>query len=194
MNNTGDEGLSLGKLIVGALIVLMIIGLVVGVVYLLADKFSGVTKKVTDTIDSAATSVYSDYDNKEKTGDDVITACKTYRGQNIAIVIEQAGTAHTYSDLAADVTGYNYNALLTGFTAGATGSVTYSPEGYFTNQGIALDANTGLPTLNTNFAPITNKAQVSTTYVKKTARYYSNLIYSLDTGEVCGIVFQRMVE
>ena len=63
-------------------------------------------------------------------------------------------------------------------------------QGRFECKNLDFNDN-GMAKVNTNFSP-TKDSSKTLNYVKETGSFYSKLIYSTDTGEVCGIVFLQV--
>ena len=176
-----EEGMSLAKMAVSVLLVVLVIGAVVAIVYAAYSWFNSGTAKLSDQVNSIEASAYAQYDDAQCSGTDVLTALKSYRDSDIAIVItNHSGEAKT---------GYNYCAVIAGnndVNAAITLNGTVTSQ--LTVTGLEWDDSTGLAKRNTNFSPTTKKSN-GTTYVKQGAQFYSKLIYSEETNEVCGIYF-----
>ena len=54
-----------------------------------------------------------------------------------------------------------------------------------------LHFTSGIADKNTNFSPTTD-ASITDAFVKQTGTFYSKLIYSKDTGDVCGVIFLQV--
>lgn len=199
-----EEGTSLAKMAVTVLLVVLVIGAVVAVVYMAYSWFTSGTDKLGDQVNSLDSSAYSQFDDKQCTGTDVLTALKTYRDSDVAILIGNGASATgvTTSGYSATATGdvilANYCALVDGGTAAtdasvpATATVTLNDKGLWTVAGVTFDPDTGMANRNTNFSPTQNKASAyKAFYVSQKANFYSNLVYDSE-GEVCGIMFRRM--
>lgn len=192
-----EEGVSLAKMAVTVLLVVLVIGAVVAVVYMAYSWFTSGTDKLGDTVNSLDSSSYSQYDDSQCSGVDVLTALKSYRDSDIAIVIcngKGGNSAYTTAG-ATEAKGYNYCGCIKG-TVDGSGKITPQTTVKYVNNrwqvdGMHWDTSTGLTTRNTNFSPTTNKGSEAT-YVRQNAEFYSNLIYDDSTGEVCGILFRIM--
>lgn len=198
-----EEGTSLAKMAVTVLLVVLVIGAVVAVVYMAYSWFTSGTDKLGDQVNSLDSSAYSQYDDKQCTGTDVLTALKTYRDSDVAILIGNGAnaTGTATSGYKADETGAvtlaNYCALIDGLTlptdgTPATTQVSLNDKGLWSVVGVSFDPDSGMAKRNTNFSPTQNKASAyKAFYVSQKANFYSNLVYDSE-GEVCGIMFRRM--
>ena len=83
-----EEGTSLAKMAVTVLLVVLVIGAVVGVVYMAYSWYTSGSDKLGDQVNSLDSSAYSQFDDKQCTGTDVLTALKTYRDSDVAIFID----------------------------------------------------------------------------------------------------------
>lgn len=200
-----EEGISLAKMAVAILIVVLVIGAVIALAYAAYSWFNSGTAKLGAQVSSIDRSAYSQFDDTQISGTDVLSALKSYRESDIAIVIcnlkNQGGT---YSATPTDVTGNTYCALTadTSLTqATKTGSNYPATVKYDTSKGqyhvgaicYTADGTNSSPTAmkNTNFSP-TTQTNNATCFVKQSAKWYANLIYSDETGDVCGILFRQM--
>lgn len=197
-----EEGLSLAKMAVSVLLVVLVIGAVVAIVYAAYSWFTSGTSKLGDQVNSINSSAYSQYDDTIISGSDVLSALKQYRDSEMAILISNKNAyGNTYYTQGANVDAgkkfYNYCALASQTTAGIhagtfTATITVDAN---TNKVSLVDLkytnNSVSPDMNTNFSPTTNK-NASEAYVKQSANWYSKLIYSDATGDVCGILFLQM--
>lgn len=82
-----EEGISLAKMAVAVLLVVLVIGAVVAIVYAAYSWFNGGTEKLGDQVSSIGASAYSQYDDVQVTGNDVLSALKTFRDADFAVVI-----------------------------------------------------------------------------------------------------------
>lgn len=193
-----EEGMSLAKMAVTVLLVVLVIGAIVGVVYLAYSWFNSGTAKLGDQVNSINSSAYAQFDDAQCTGTDVLTALKTYRDADMAIVIcnKQNGA---YDATATSATGFNYCAIIGEGTDTPTANdpngykitIDKAADGHFTVKSLKWNPASGLTFRNTNFAPTTSKS-LADTFVKQNAQWYSNLIYDESTGEACGIMFREM--
>lgn len=187
---------------VTVLLVVLVIGAVVGVVYMAYSWFTSGTEKLGDQVNSLDSSAYSQYDDKQCTGTDVLTALKTYRDSDVAIFIDNGKCGAGYALDATSANVKNYCALAVG-AAVDSGTNTYdislnNQEGkWFIGTGtdksdIDFDNTAGMAKRNTNFSPTQTKGSTyEKAYVSQKANFYSNLVYDSE-GEVCGIMFRRM--
>lgn len=197
-----EEGVSLAKMAVTVLLVVLVIGAVVAIVYKAYSWFNSGADKLGDQVTSLDSSAYSRYDDTQVSGTDVLTALKENRDADLCIVIatseskEKAG--YKVNDQGADQgIGssyiYGYCALIEGKKAGdkLTTQDIALVDGKWTISKISYNNAEGRANRNTNFSPTQNKAS-SETFVKQGGKFYGNLIYSEDTGEVCGVLFRQM--
>lgn len=189
-----EEGVSLAKMAVTVLLVVLVIGAVVAIVYKAYSWFTSGSDKLGDQVNSIDSSSYSQYDDSQVAGTDVLTALKTYRDSNIAIVISNKN-AGGWTATPGNANGFNYCGLIDGVAANAgnyPATIPYDNNtGHYTVPSMQWDASTGLTMRNTNFSPTTSKSS-NTTFVKQNAQWYANLIWDESTGEVCGILFRQM--
>ena len=188
-----EEGVSLAKMAVTVLLVVLVIGAVVAIVYKAYSWFNSGADKLGDQVNSIDSSSYSTYDDAQVTGTDVLTALKSYRDSNIAIVISNNQVSGGgYTDPAANTPGYNYCGLIKGAAPDSVVTVNYdSTKGQFHVDEMDWNLDTGLVNRNTNFSPTTNKSKKEQ-FVKQGGQFYANLIWDDSTGEVCGIIFRQM--
>jgi hypothetical protein len=186
------EGMDLAKMAVSVLLVVLVIGAVVAVVYAAYSWFGSGTDKLGDQVNSIDASSYAQYDATDVPGTDVLTALKTYRDSDVAILIcnNNAGGYKNYcailgtpgTDAATPKTGTIGD---TGFTVNDTSVIV---KGDLDNLTICWNNSTGLSYRNTDFSVTTDKSK-GTCYVKQSAMFRSDLVYDVVTGEVCGIKF-----
>ena len=102
-----DEGISLAKMAVAVLLVVLVIGAVVAIVYKAYSWFNSGADKLGDQVNSIDSSSYSTYDDSQVSGTDVLTALKTYRDSDIAIVIavSESATSSAYTSTAPTTIG-----------------------------------------------------------------------------------------
>ncbi|MCM1234715.1 MAG: hypothetical protein NC489_31825 [Ruminococcus flavefaciens] len=181
----------MAKMAVTVLLVVLIIGAVVAIVYKAYSWFNSGADKLGDQVNSIDSSSYSTYDDSQVTGTDVLTALKSYRDSNIAIIIVNSQNGG-YADAASSAQGYNYCGLVKGSTADNPVTINYdSTAGQWSVPEMEWDNATGLVVRNTNFSPTTSKNKKDQ-FVKQGGQFYSNLIWDQSTGEVCGILFRQM--
>ena len=210
-----EEGISLAKMAVAVLLVVLVIGAVVAIVYAAYSWFNGGTEKLGDQVSSIGASAYSQYDDVQVTGNDVLSALKTFRDADFAVVIcnknnytdkkifnpsepkDVTGTAYNYcAYLANDDTKKNDNnsdnadASKGEQTVGIGKSQRiYFDEsaGHFLTKNL-LYSTSGTAVKNTNFSPTTDSSN-SDQFVRTTGTFYSKLLYSSETGDACGVIF-----
>lgn len=197
-----EEGTSLAKMAVSVLLVVLVIGAVVTVVYMAYSWFTSGSEKLGDQVNSLDSSAYSQYDDKQITGTDVLTALKTYRDSDVAIFIDNGKLGDGYDPTKDAATTKNYCALATEEQDKEEAN-TYvidlnCQEGkwYIGGTGekkdVIFDETTGMSKRNTNFSPTQTKGDAyDKSYVSQKANFYSNLVYDSE-DEVCGILFRRM--
>ena len=130
-----EEGLSLAKMAVAVLLVVLVIGAVVAVVYAAYSWFNSGTSKLGDQVTSIDKSAYSQYDDTQVSGTDVLSALKAYRESEIGIFIEnknnQAAGFVAAPAANATATTMNYCALAGGNgTAASTVTPTLTGSNY----------------------------------------------------------------
>lgn len=208
------EGVSLAKMAVSVLLVVLVIGAVVAIVYAAYSWFTSGTDKLSDQVVSIDKSAFSQYDDQQVSGTDVLSALKTYRESDIAIFIANSknqGTGGFASVPSGTVTCYNYCALVTnaelkeaGGDDAGTGyeiTLTYATEesktegglaNCFTFDGFQYGEDSAIDVKhNTNFSPTTTKGY-SANFVKQSGKWYANLVYDDTTGDIGGIIFRQM--
>lgn len=199
------EGMDMAKMAVQILLVLVVISAVVALLYLAYSWFNSGSAKLGDQVNSIDSSAYSMYDDAQVTGTDVLTALKTYRDADLCIVIANGKDSSNYASSIGKeggpgtISGLNYCAKIAKEEGGDTWAVetadkvvelTYDNDRYEVPD-LVWNPNTGITDRNTNFSPTTQKSNANA-YVKTGAQFYSKLIYSTATGEMCGIVFTIM--
>lgn len=193
-----EEGMSLAKMAVTVLLVVLVIGAVVAIVYTAYSWFNSGTDKLSDQVNSIDASAYSQYDDAQVSGTDVLTALKTYRDSDIAILICNSAlggrTMTNGKDNYTMTAGcYNYCGLVKGASPDDkfTGCTYNTTSGQWEVEEMNWNDTTGLTNRNTNFSPTTAKNNTEQ-YVKQGGQFYANLVYDKSTGEVCGILFRQM--
>lgn len=209
-----EEGTSLAKMAVTVLLVVLVIGAVVAVVYMAYSWFTSGTDKLGDQVNSLDSSAYSQFDDKQCTGTDVLTALKTYRDSDVAILIGngvdsisdyETAVGNNGAGGASSLTVKNYCALAAALelTTSAETNGTYNATvcvdsgKYYLgadkdSAGINYDTTAGMAYRNTNFSPTQTKGKdCADAYVSQKANFYGKLVYDSE-GEVCGIMFLRM--
>lgn len=208
-----DEGVSLFKMVVTVLLVVLVVGAIVGLSYAAYSWFNSGTTKLTDQVASIDKSAFSQYDDTQVSGVDVLSALKTYRESEISIfILNKNNMASGSKPLelvtgTADLTPYNYCALsktaaeVTDATKkakgpGHTATLKKATSGtingcWYLEEGLAWDDTTGVLTRNTNFSPATTKSN-TLTYVNQSAQWYCKLVYDYTTNDICGILFVQM--
>ena len=184
------EGMDLAKMAVTVLLVVLVIGAVVALVYKAYSWFTSGSDKLGDTVTSIDSSAYANYDDNVVVGTDVLTALKSFRDSDVAIVICNKNNGG-YTATPANAKGTNYCGLATGADAS-----TFELEVKYNNNRYEVDsmqwnASTGLTIRNTNFSPTTNKGDAAH-YVNQSTQWYGSLIYDVTTNEVSGILFREM--
>lgn len=199
-----EEGMSLAKMAVTVLLVVLVIGAVVALVYKAYSWFTQGSDKLGDQVVSIDKSSYSQFDDAQVSGVDVLSALKTYRESDIAIVVcnsnNMSGTSSSSTDGESvlnltSVTGYNYCSVVkdvetTGDSAYQC-TVTQNDAGVWEVPGLAFEADMVTLQRNTNFSPTTTNGN-SNQYVKQSGSWYANLIYSEETNDICGILFRQL--
>ena len=195
-----EEGMSMAKMAVMILLAVLVIGAVVGLVFMAYSWFSSGNDKLTDTVTSIDKASYSQFDDKQVSGTDVISALSTYRESDIAIFVSNKsnGGYDVYAAGSGAIKACNYCALVSNNgsepTADNNNNYVYSltqADGKITCSDFAYDAS-GIATIrNTNFSPTTTNSN-SNAYVKQSAKWYSKLVYSETTDDVAGILFMQM--
>lgn len=205
-----EEGVSLFKMVVTVLLVVLVVGAVVGIVYAAYSWFNSGTSKLTDQVASIDKSAFSQYDDTQISGVDVLSALKTYRESEIAIFIvnkNDAGWAANIATTAAEgskLTAWNYCALAADYKASdkdkgpgyiyelvVASSGTIKGSWSISDKGLAWNTETGVLDRNTNFSPTTTKSNTMT-YVNQSATWYCKLVYDASTNDICGLLFVQM--
>lgn len=188
-----EEGMSMAKMAVTVLLVVLVIGAVVALVYAAYSWFSSGSDKLGDTVTSIDKSSFSQYDDAQVSGTDVLSALKAYRESDIAIFICNTKCGG-YTSTPGNVASYAYCALPSGWTGGKKDNLTYDSTNlrYQFNGFEYVDKNNPVTIKkNTNFSPTTT-AGSQETYVKQSATWYANLVYDDSTDEIAGILFRQM--
>lgn len=187
-----EEGVSLAKMAVTVLLVVLVIGAVVAIVYAAYSWFSSGSDKLGNQVTSIDKSSYSQYDDSQVSGTDVLSALKTYRESDIAIFV--CNSAKGGYSTSSTVKVNDYCALITGAKLNASKNYEVSltqDSGRFTCADYSYDEDGITPLRNTNFSPTTTTANTDA-FVKQSAKWYANLVYSETTGDVAGILFRQM--
>lgn len=203
-------GISIGLLV-------LIIAAVVAFVILGLGFFTRSQNRISETVGSLDAAQFSAYDNKTITGDQVMSAVRTYIGQNIVLVIDNknsdiefftAGTGDTlpvvidgtsYGQAAPYNVGLMAKASAEGGDSGQAQLVYNMNDGHiYTGAAPTGDTNIMMSTdRNTNIRPLVTKVigtDASALYVESGATYYSVLLYEPSTRTVNGIAFVRSTD
>ena len=213
-----EEGISLAKMAVAVLLVVLVIGAVVAIVYAAYSWFNGGTEKLGDQVSSIGASAYSQYDDVQVTGNDVLSALKTFRDADFAVVIcnknnygtgpifnpsspsTVSGTAYNYCAYLANSNTNNNNnnnnndnadaskGTLTVGIGGESGRIHFDESAGHFLTNNLLYSTSGTAVKNTNFSPTTDSSN-SNQFVRTTGTFYSKLLYSSETGDACGVIF-----
>lgn len=187
-----EEGVSLAKMAVTVLLVVLVIGAVVAIVYAAYSWFSSGSDKLGSQVTSIDKSSFSQYDDSQVSGTDVLSALKTYRESDIAIFV--CNSAKGGYSTSSTVKVNDYCALINGASLNASKNYEVSlkqDSGKFTCADYSYDDDGITPLRNTNFSPTTTTANTDA-FVKQSAKWYANLVYSETTGDVAGILFRQM--
>jgi hypothetical protein len=189
---------------VTVLLVVLVIGAVVGIVYAAYSWFGNGTSKLTDTVTSIDRSAYSQYDDAQVTGSDVLSALKTYRESDISIFISNNsmdGYENYSSGKAVEACNYCSRVYTkcgtnSGNAPDANDSGNYVVElsledDTFSCADFIYDSSKISTLHNTNFSPTTTTSNTQA-YVKQSAKWYAKLVYSETTNDVAGILFMQM--
>lgn len=214
-----EEGISLAKMAVAVLLVVLVIGAVVAIVYAAYSWFNGGTEKLGDQVSSIGASAYSQYDDVQVTGNDVLSALKTFRDADFAVVIcnknnyGESTIFNPSNPASVAGTAYNYCAYL-------ANSGTKTDENNKSDAADNADASKGKLTVDigdsgrihfdgsaghfladnllysTSGTAVKNTNFSPTTdssnsaqFVRTTGTFYSKLLYSSETGDACGVIF-----
>lgn len=189
-----EEGMSMAKMAVTVLLVVLVIGAVVAIVYAAYSWFGSGTDKLADQVTSIDKSAFSQFDDAQVSGTDVLSALKSYRESDIAIFIcNKSNTCGKgYSDTPGDAKAFVYCAVPKGWTPDAVNTLTYNAEkGKYEFAGFEYDTSKLNVIKNTNFSPTTTISK-SDQYVKQSAKWYANIVYDSTTDEIAGILFRQM--
>lgn len=193
-----DEGVSLAKMAVTVLLVVLVIGAVVAIVYAAYSWFSSGQDKLGDQVTSIDKSNFSQYDDAQVSGNDVLSCLKTYRDSDIAIFVTNnsqhgAGKSIVAGD---QVTANNFCALVDSATENAsehtyTVTLQTNADGNYTCSDFAYEDDDVTIKRNTNFSPTTT-TKYTDSYVKKSGKWYAKLVYSTATNDLVGVVFCQL--
>lgn len=210
-----EEATSMAKMAVTVLLVVLVIGAVVSLVYAAYNWFSSGTDRLADTVTSIDKSQYSQFDDKQVSGSNVLSALKQYRDSNVCVFIDARGdgdaaggdwTGKRLVSVNSSLTGWkvdNYCALTSEAAGGTEGAaaadtvpqaILYGKDDgtVWFDKGLAIDTTDNVTIKrNTNFSPTTNQGKKAN-YVKQTAKFYAKLVYDNSTGEIAGIVFEQL--
>lgn len=197
MTESTEEGKGLGKTLFMIFIFVAIMGIVIGIVATLISKTNGATDDMMAALNSAESAKYAKYDGTIVSGAEITGATSAYRGQDFVIAVHTIGSANNPGAFDVSTTPVDqicdiYNAVPSGATTGNPYTATIA---YDATTGIysidALDFTSGQTLVNTNFAPLTNRA-LATTFVKQNGKFQSNLIVDKSTESIVGIIFQQI--
>lgn len=192
-----EEGVSLAKMAVTVLLVVLVIGAVVAIVYAAYSWFSSGQDKLGDQVTSIDKSNFSQYDDAQVSGNDVLSCLKTYRDSDIAIFVTNNALHGTKSITAGDdLEVYNYCALVTGGADVAAEhaykvSLTTNADGNYQCADFDYEDDDVTIKRNTNFSPTTT-TKYTNAFVKKSGKWYSKLVYSEATNDLVGVVFAQL--
>lgn len=197
-----EEGMSMAKMAVTVLLVILVIGAVVGIVYMAYSWFNSGTDKLSDTVTSIDKSSFSNYDDAQVTGAEVLSALRNYRESDICIAIRNTNGKQGYDASNPPISNCPvYIALPSSIHTDNNTNIVTSEIKYeevnkaigkaYCIEGFSYAADNISVQKNTNFSPTTTTSSVDT-YVKQSAKWYANLIYNKATGEIAGILFRQM--
>lgn len=186
-----EEGMSMAKMAVTVLLVVLVIGAVVALVYAAYSWFGKGTDKLADNVTSIDKSAFSQFDDAQVSGTDVLSALKQYRESDIAIFVCNSKNGG-YVNPPTATSCYAYCALPNGAEAGHEYSLAYNNNRFeFAGFKYVDPDNPVTITKNTNFSPTTTAGNEQC-YVKQSAKWYANLVYDSNTDEIAGIIFRQM--
>ena len=180
-------------------IILIILCALLAIVLALLMMMKNITNQGSATLQSGLDQMlatrFTDYDQQTRTGTEVNAAIKLFEGQPVGVVVVTTNCVGGTTK-----GGYNYGALLEGYTKqstaydgdayGSTTAITSHKEStdtYYT-MAYATDSN-GAVQYNWNTRPTSRSG--SDTYVRSSAKFMSELIKD-DTGTTIGICFTQV--
>ena len=213
-------GVNEGKDVTGGsfsiIALVLVIALAMGFIIFAITQFTKAQNRISQTTGSLDAAQFSAYDNKVITGDQVMSAVRTYINQDIVLIVDNKNTDISFyttgegDTLAVDIgTGesffektvpYNIGITARAATPGATpeaSQLCYSKEDSHIYTGKAPSGNENIVmemSRNTNIRPLVTKVingKPSAMYVEAGASYYSVLLYEPSTKTVNGIAFCR---
>ena len=180
-------------------IILIILCALVSIVFSLLTMMKNITNngsgQLQNGLDQMLDSTFQDYDQKIITGTQVVSAMKIMEGQNCAFVLRTSSTQKAGSTYA---NGFNFGALLTGYTACTTEQAS---DGAAYKLNAPLKKETGASFYRCNLATkdgaymwnlntkVCNTSGTSA-YVRGSAKYLAELIKD-DTDTTVGICFTQ---
>lgn len=198
--------------------VLIIAAVVAFVIYGLGQFTKG-QSRLSQTVGSLDAAQFSAYDNKVITGDQVMSAVRTFINQDIVLVVDNVndnvnfytvGTGDTLTLTASSATGdfykspapYNVGleAIASEDGTGTTAQLQYNSADGHIYTGMKPEGTKNIMmamTRNTNIRPLVTKVidgNASAMYVESGASYYSVLLYEPSTRTVNGIAFVRSTD
>lgn len=195
-----DEGMDMAKMAVAVLLAILLIGAVVALVYAAYSWYNSGTDKLADNVTSISDTALSQYDDCVVSGDDVLAALKNFRNSEFCVAIANLtleGSSGFQQKPPSTQDCMVYCALPSGAKDGKF-KVTYGEikgtslgNQWNLSDGLDYSKNEVTPATNTNFSPTTQKASKES-FVKKSAQWYSNLMYDGTTGDIVGVIFRQM--
>lgn len=195
-----EEGISLAKMAVAVLLVVLVIGAVVAIVYAAYSWFNGGTEKLGDQVTSIGASAYSQYDDTQITGNDVLAALKSFRDADFAVVIcnnnnytsENAHFAPGNPQQVASNTARNYCARLRGVKAGerTTGEGT-AQDGTFIVQFSTAEADATASDAHIVYNTTSNRFETTNLDYQQSGTTQKNTNFSPTTDSSFGEAFVR---
>lgn len=180
-------------------IILIILCSLVAIVFSLLTMMKNITNagssQLQNGLDQMLASTFQDYDQKVVSGTQVMSAMKIFEGQPVAFVTITAAckkVGSTYPN------GFNYGALLTGYTACTTEQ---AADGAAYKLGSALTKATGASSYTANLANASGayvynmnlkpcNGSGTSSFIRSSAKYLAELIKD-DTETVVGICFTQ---
>lgn len=175
-------------------IALIVIGVIISIIFVILGFTRGTTNQgittVQNSMDSMSLAQFDDYDQKILSGTQVTSALKLFEGRPVALLVRTAAVMN-YSSGEGD--GFNYGALLEGYTTDSDGNYVIdasditkadATDSFYT---IDIDSSNGIK-YNMVYLPTTKSG--TNTFVRPTAKFLAELIKD-STGTIVGICFTQ---
>lgn len=192
MGDDLSQGMRLGATLV---ILCSILFIVISLLMMMKNITNTGSSTLQSGLDQMLQTKYNDYDQQQLSGTQVSAALKLFESEKVAIVIK---TSSCQSSGSTTKGGYNYGAILEGYTKGASAQdgdiytastdITTKKKSGDSFYTINRDVSSGAIIYNKNTRPVTRSGVE--TYLRTSAWFLAELIKD-STDEVVGICFTQ---